>query len=62
MRSTAVFALLLGIFAAFAAAWSKEGTLLLFMFMFNWSLLPPALYNSPTGARHTTHPHESLGV
>ena len=25
MRSTAVFALLLGIFAAFAAAWSKEG-------------------------------------
>jgi hypothetical protein len=25
MRSTAVFALLLGVFAAFAAAWSKEG-------------------------------------
>jgi len=37
MRSTAVFALLLGIFAAFAAAWSKEGkTILAIASLPNW--------------------------
>lgn len=51
MRSTAVFALLLGIFAAFAAAWSKEGTYSLLLQSHTIGPLEhPALNNPHTAA------------